>query len=91
MESLALMVFVIVAPAMIGGPIALVLSLWRLERISSLRRIVILVLSVASALIGIYLCLGGISRGAIFIGLIGIGSGAAALWRIFKLAPIRSN
>ena len=91
MESLALMVAVIVAPAMFGGPIALALSLWRLERISPLRRIVILVLSIASALIGIYLCIGGISRGAIFIGLMGIGSGAAALWRIFKLAPNRNN
>ena len=91
MESLALLVAVIVAPAMFGGPIALVLSLWRLERISPLGRVVILVLSVASALIGIYLCLGGISRGAIFIGLMGIGSGAAALWRLFKLAPMRSN
>ena len=91
MESLALLVAVIVAPAMFGGPIALVLSLWRLERISPLRRIVILVLSIASALIGIYLCIGGISRGAIFIGLMGIGSGAAALWRIFKFAPNRNN
>ena len=91
MESLALLVAVIVAPAMFGGPIAMVLSLWRLERISPFRKVVILVLSIASALIGIYLCMGGISRGAIFIGLMGIGSGATALWRIHKLAPGRNR
>ena len=84
MESLALMVAIIVAPAMFGGPVALLLTLWRPHQISTLRRTVIVVFSITSALIGIYLVIGNISRGAFLIGLIGILTGAIALWRSRK-------
>ena len=84
MESLALMVAIIVAPAMFGGPIALLLTLWRPQQISTLRRTVIVLLSMTSSLIGIYLVIGNISRGALLIGLTGILTGAFALWRARK-------
>jgi disulfide bond formation protein DsbB len=84
-ESLALLVALIVAPAMFGGPISLLLTLWRPEHISKLRRTIILFLAFSSALIGIYLIVGNISRGALIIGFMGLATGAIASWRVLKL------
>ena len=84
MESLALVVAIIVAPAMFGGPIALLLALWRSDRIGSNRRYVIYFLSALSLLVGIYLVVGSISKGATLIGILGIVTGAAATWRARK-------
>ncbi|NDE71446.1 MAG: phosphatase [Actinobacteria bacterium] len=84
MESLALLVAIIVAPAMFGGPIALLLSFWRRESISTFRRLAIFLLSCASTLIGLYLLFGRISIGATLIGLMGIATGVVASWRVIS-------
>jgi hypothetical protein len=88
MESLALMVAIIVAPAMFGGPIALLLSLWKIDQVSTLRRTIILILSIASAFIGIYLIFGRVSSGATLIGLMGLSTGAIAIWRVRRSSKI---
>jgi hypothetical protein len=84
MESLALLVAIIVAPAMFGGPIALLLSFWRPESISTFRRLAIFFLSGASTLIGLYLLFSRISSGATLIGLMGIATGVVASWRVIS-------
>ena len=80
MESLALLVAIIVAPAMFGGPIALILALWKTRRIGKKRRYSIYFLSALSIPVGLYLVVGSISRGATLIGVLGIASGVAATW-----------
>jgi disulfide bond formation protein DsbB len=81
MESLALMVALIVAPAMFGGPIGLLLTLWRPTKMSRVRRISIYALTTASIAIGLYLIFGRISNGAVMIGFFGVATGVLALWR----------
>ena len=81
MESLALLVTIIMAPAMFGGPLALVLTTFRKERISPARRYSVYILSLISILVGFYLLILSISRGATIIGLIGILSGFVAIFR----------
>lgn len=85
MESLALMVALIVAPAMFGGPIGLLLTLWRPTKMSRLRRIAIYALTSASIAIGLYLIFGRISNGAVMIGSSGVATGALAIWRTRKV------
>ncbi|MEY3736684.1 MAG: hypothetical protein RLZZ251_400 [Actinomycetota bacterium] len=82
MESLALMVALIVLPAMFGGPISLILTLWNLERISVVRQVFIYILAIASMVVGIFLVLLHVSRGALFIGIMGVVTAALALWRV---------
>lgn len=82
MESLALLVAIIIAPAMFGGPIALALSFWRIDQVSRGRSLAIKFLSAISIAIGLYLLIGNVSRGAIYIGALGCVSGAMALWRL---------
>jgi len=79
MESLALMVALIVAPAMFGGPIALVTSLIRRDRIGDSRARFIYILALLSMGVGLYLILGGISRGATTVGFLGTVTGAIAI------------
>ena len=81
MESLALMVAIIVSPAMFGGPLALILSYWRLEKISKVRLVFIRVLSILGLIIGGFLLIKNISRGALTIGLVGVSTSLLALWR----------
>ena len=81
MESLALMVAIIVSPAMFGGPLALILSYWRLEKISKARLVFIRLLSILGLIIGGFLLIKNISRGALTIGLVGVSTSLLALWR----------
>ncbi|MFM7624401.1 MAG: phosphatase, partial [Actinomycetota bacterium] len=55
MESLALLATLIVAPAMFGGPIALLLTLWKLSTVSKFREISIYFLSSSSCVVGVFL------------------------------------
>jgi hypothetical protein len=81
MESLALAVAVIVSPAMYGGPLVLLLSLWRRESISKFRLIFIRVIGGLAFLSGAFLIVENISRGSTIIGLIGVSTSAIAIWR----------
>lgn len=85
MESLALVVAIIVSPAMYGGPLALILTLWRSQSISRTRRIVISLFSTFAFLSGLFLVIQSVSRGATLIGFIGIATALAAAWRLRTL------
>jgi hypothetical protein len=90
MESLALAVVIIVFPALYGGPIALLLSFFRPSTMSRFRRLLIIVLAVASMIVGIFLLYENISRGSTLIGVLGLSTGLGSLWqlrRIRKLTP----
>ena len=81
MESLALLAAIIVSPAMFGGPLAILLTLWRRQKISKIRLISIRVLSVLALISGTFLVIGNVSRGALLIGLLGVSTSFLALWR----------
>jgi hypothetical protein len=81
MESLALAVAIIVSPAMYGGPLALLLTIWRRNKISKFRLYSIRILSVLALLSGSFLVIENISRGALLVGLLGISTSLLALWR----------
>lgn len=91
MESLALLVTLIVLPAMFGGPIVLLLSFWKPVQISRIRKSFIIGIAAPSALVGIFLVAGRISRGATIIGLIGLISGLIAIWRVTLRQSRNSN
>ena len=81
MESLALAVTILVSPAMYGGPLVLLLSFWRKDRISKVRLIFIRVLGGLAFASGGFLTIENISRGSTIIGLIGVSTSAIAIWR----------
>ena len=81
MESLALAVAIIVSPAMYGGPLALLLTIWRRRKISKFRLFSIRILSVLALLSGSFLLIENVSRGALSIGLLGVSTSFLALWR----------
>jgi hypothetical protein len=81
MESLAVLVAIIVFPAMFGGPFVLALSLWRLERSSLFRRVFMIIMASLSTLIGLYLLSGGFSRGGVIIGILGVITGLLTIYR----------
>jgi hypothetical protein len=85
MESLALAVIIITAPAMYGGPLALALTFWRANQISKIRLIFIIAFSVLSFISGSFLILENVSRGATFIGLLGLLTSVFAFYRVRKL------
>ncbi len=82
MESLALLVTILISPAMFGGPLALLLALWRINQISSARRILIYFLSFLSLISGALILYQNVSRGGLVVGLIGIISAVIALVRV---------
>ena len=84
MESLALLVSIIVFPAMFGGPIALLLSLYRPAGMSSFRRIFIIIFAILSSIVGIFLLVENVSRGANIIGALGLSTGLGSLWQLKK-------
>lgn len=86
MESLALLAAVIVAPAMFGGPIALTLTLFAKQSISGIRKFFIYALSSTSMIVGLYLMVSTISRGATIIGILGFSSGLLAILRLQRLS-----
>ena len=90
MESLELLVTILVSPAMFGGPLALLLALWRIDQISSARRIFIYFLSFFSLLSGALLLYQNVSRGGSAVGLIGIISAVIALVRVRSNASHRT-
>ena len=89
MESLALLAAVIVTPAMFGGPIALLISLWNASKISRAREITIYAFASSSIIVGIFLIVNRISPGARNIGMLGVITGALAIWRLIKLKTIK--
>ena len=82
MESLALLVSIILFPAMFGGPIALLLSLFRPAGMSRFRRIFIILFAILSIIIGIFLLIENVSRGANVIGALGLSTGLGSLWQL---------
>jgi hypothetical protein len=84
MESLALLVAIIAAPALFGGPVALILTFWRQNKISKFRKISIWVLSIPALITGIFLIVTRASSGATMIGSIGVITAIAAVWRLFE-------
>ena len=90
MESLALLVSIIVFPAMFGGPIALLLSLYRPASVSNFRKIFIILFAILSSIVGIFLLIENVSRGANVIGALGLSTGLGSLWQLRrngKLTP----
>lgn len=85
MESLAVAVVIVTSPAMYGGPFALLLTFWRPNQISKLRFVFIIVLAVLSFLSGSFLVIEHISRGATIIGMVGLLSSIATIYRLRKL------
>lgn len=81
MESLALAVAIIVSPAMYGGPLALLLTIWRRNKISKFRLYSIRILSILALLSGSFLVIENVSRGGLLIGLLGVSTSLLALWR----------
>jgi hypothetical protein len=84
-ESLAFIVTLIVAPAMFGGPIGLLLTVIKVDNLSRVRRNTALVLCLLSSVSGAFLVSGSVSRGATLIGLLGLVSGTLGLLRIWRL------
>ena len=82
MESLALLVTILVSPAIFGGPLAFLLTLWRRERISNFRRAAIYLLASLSLLSGGMLIFQNVSRGALLIGVNGFAFGFLAILRL---------
>ena len=82
MESLALLVTILVSPAMFGGPLAFLLTLWRHERISNFRRAAIYLLASLSLLSGGMLIFQNVSRGALLIGVNGFVFGFLPIFRV---------
>ena len=85
MESLALMVAIIVSPAMYGGPLALALTFWKSDSISQKRRFVIKVLTVFSSASGVFLLVQSVSRGGTILGLIGVVTSLLTIMRLRRL------
>ena len=85
MESLALAAAIIVSPAMFGGPIALLVTLWKPSSMSRYRRVFVYIFGSLSAAIGIFLIAENISSGARNVGILGITTGLFAIWRVRKL------
>ena len=90
MESLALLVSIIVFTAMFGGPISLLLSLYRPTSMSRFRRIFIIIFAILSSIVGIFLLIENVSRGANVVGALGLSTGLGSLWQLSrngKLTP----
>ena len=86
MESLALAVAIIVSPAMFGGPIALLVTLWKPANMSKFRRVFVYLFGSLSTAIGIFLIAENVSPGARNVGILGIATGLFAIWRVRNLA-----
>ena len=82
MESLALAVAIIVAPAMFGGPIALLVTLWNPKNMSRFRKIFAYTLASLSLIVGCFLIFENVSPGARNVGVLGIATGLIAIWRV---------
>lgn len=88
MESLALAVTIIVSPAIFGGPIALLVTLWKPANMSTFRRVFVYLFGSLSAAVGIFLITENVSPGARNIGILGIATGLFAIWRVRKYSKI---
>jgi hypothetical protein len=88
MESLVLAVTIIVAPAMFGGPLSLLISFWKPTNMSRFRRVFIYSLSSLSTLVGLFLIFENISSGARNVGILGIATGVSAIWRVRKYSRL---
>jgi len=90
MESLALLVSIIIFPAMFGGPISLLLSLYRPAVMSRVRSRIIILFAILSIIVGVFLLIENVSRGANVIGALGLSTGLGSLWQLSrngKLTP----
>jgi hypothetical protein len=84
MESLALAVAIIVSPALFGGPIALLVTLWKPANMSKFRKVFVYLFGSLSIAIGIFLIAENVSPGARNVGIVGIATGLFAIWRVRK-------
>jgi hypothetical protein len=84
MDSLVLAVVILASPALYGGPLALCLTLWRFQRASRVRLILVRVLAVLALVSGTFLLVEQISPGSSSIGLIGISTSLITFWRLRK-------
>jgi disulfide bond formation protein DsbB len=91
MESLALAVAIIVSPAMFGGPIALLVTLWNPTNMSRFRKIFVYTLASLSLIVGLFLIFENVSPGARNVGILGIVTGIFAIWRVRKFASSNSS
>lgn len=85
MESLALMASIIVLSSFLGGPISLILTLYKLEKSSIIRRVVAIIFAVIAIIVGVYLISLDIGIGAKYMGAVGIFCGVASIYRIAKI------
>ena len=85
MESLALLVGIILLTMILCGPIAIGLTFLRISNplLSTVRRIVVCLLSALGIGLGVMLMLEGVALGAKFFAIIAILAGAYALKREF--------
>jgi disulfide bond formation protein DsbB len=89
-ESLALTVAIIVAPAMFGGPVALLVTLWNPTKMSRFRKIFVYAFALLSLIVGLFLIFENVSPGARNVGTLGIVTGMFAIWRVRKFASSNS-
>lgn len=85
MESLVLAAAIIGFPAMFGGPLALLLSLWKPVAISKYGKGFIYLLGGMSIIMGFFLLLENVSPGSRNVGILGLLSGGIAIWRVRKM------
>jgi disulfide bond formation protein DsbB len=90
-ESLALTVAIIVAPAMFGGPVALLVTLWNPTKMSRFRKIFVYAFASLSLIVGLFLIFENVSPGARNVGILGIVTGMFAIWRVRKFASSNSS
>ena len=91
MESLALAVAIIVAPAMFGGPIARLVTLWNPTNMSRFRTIFVYILASLSVIVGLFLTFENVSPGARNVAILGLMTGMFAIWRVRKFASSNSS
>jgi len=93
MESLALAALIVAGPALYGGPIAFLLSLFRPDKISRFRRWFVLTLATLAIISGVFSLYVAINEGyglrnIGWIGLLGLLTGTAAIWRLSRARNI---
>lgn len=85
MESLALLASLIVLASFLGGPISLVLTLYKLEKSSILRIVIAVIFAAVAIIVGLYLVSLDIGAGAKYMGTFGMICGSVSIYRISRI------
>jgi len=93
MESLALAALIVGGPALYGGPIAFLLSVFQPQKMSRFRRWSIWILAILAMISGAYLLFVAINDGFGFgnigvIGFLGLLTGTGAIRRMLRLREL---